>query len=170
MSHNFGGSKKGPDDGTSKDKNEDNHVIDFGQARAQRLEEKRRKTERIFFKQILGIYSVTNNDDARQIEIVDVSEEGVSFQVPFNSTDPWPKDKSEIPIRLYFSQDTYLPITLQIQNSRPYIENGVRFTRYGCKVDNTLSSYVAYLRFVQFMKTYAEHAHKDTGKVTFFYL
>jgi hypothetical protein len=170
MSNNFG--RSGDSSGTKgKDETpEDNHVIDFTQVRAQKLEEKRRKTERIFFKQLLGIYSVTNNEDARQIEIVDVSEEGISFQVPFNSNDPWPRDKSEVPIRLYFSQDTYLPITLQIQNSRPYIENGVRFTRYGCKVDNTLTSYVAYLRFVQFLKTYAEHAHKDTGKVSFFYL
>ena len=170
MSHqNSDGNKpQGPGTGET---NLDEHIVDFGKARAQKLEEKRRKTERIFFKQILGIYCVTENDKTpKPIENVDMSEDGCSFQVPFDSNDPWPRDLKDIPIRIYFSQDTYMPLYLQIQNSRSCIENSKRYTRYGCRVDKTITSYPAYRQFIQFLKLYSEHAHQDDGKVTLFYI
>jgi hypothetical protein len=146
-------------------------IIDFNEVRAQKLEEKRRKTERIFFKHLLSVYSVVG--DGRKmaaIDIIDISEDGCSFQVPFNAERVWPNTADEIPLRLYFSQDTYLEIVAKIVNARPSIENGARYTRYGCQVDKTMSSYTAYQQFVKFMKLYSEHAHKDLGDVSVFYL
>lgn len=145
-------------------------VIDFTEVRAKKLEEKRRKTERIFFKHVMGIYSVSDNEDMVPIEIIDVSAEGLSFQVLFNPEKPWPKNSNSIPIRFYFSQDTYLPLVLQVQNSRPCINDGRRYVRYGCTVDKSLSSYEAYKKFVLFLEAYSEHAHSDVGKVTHFYI
>ncbi len=145
-------------------------VVDFGEARAQRLDEKRRKTERIFFQHLLGVYSVTGNAQMRPIELIEVSEDGCSFQVPFDAAKPWPADSRELPIRLYFSQDTYIPVMLTVVNSRPSIENGTRYVRYGCTVDKTMSSYPAYQQFVKFLALYSEHAHKDKGEVSVFYL
>jgi hypothetical protein len=146
-------------------------VVDFGEARAQKLDEKRRKTERIFFQKLLSVYTVVDQGKMLPIDMIEVSEEGCSFQVPFDPNHPWPKTALEnIAIRLYFSQDTYIPVHLKIQNSRPYIENGARFVRFGCSVDQTLSSYPAYQQFVRFLKMYSEHAHKDSGNVTLFYL
>lgn len=150
---------------------ENDRVIDFSEARALKLEEKRRKTERIFFRQLIGIYTVTGTDGKmRPIEIVDVSESGLSFQVPFNPEDPWPRGMDEVPLRLYFSQDTYLPLHLKIQNSRPCIDDGKRYVRYGCVVDPNTSTFDAYRKFVSFLETYAEHSHKDTNGVSVFYL
>ena len=93
----------------------------------QKLEEKRRKTERVFFKQMLGIFCVTGNDEMKAIEIVDVSEDGLSFRVPFDDAErSWGGEENQaLPIRLYFSQDTYLPLHLTIQHARPNIEEGV---------------------------------------------
>lgn len=150
-------------------------VVDFGEARSQRLDEKRRKTERIFFKQLLSVYCVTDGENSKQatmraIDPIDISEDGFSFQVPHNTENPWPTSADRLAIRLYFSQDTYLPVHLKIVNSKPCIENGVRYVRYGCSVDKALSSYSAYQQFVRFLKAYAEHAHKDMGDVTLFYL
>lgn len=146
-------------------------VVDFTQARAQKIDEKRRKTERIFFQQMLGVYCVTDaSEQMRPLEIVEVSEDGCSFQVPFDSAKPWPKDIEEVAIRLYFSQDTYLMIHAKIQNSRSYIDKGARFQRFGCKLDQETSSYPAYQQFVRFLKLYSEHAHKDVGDATLFYL
>lgn len=153
------------------EKKKTNQVVDFIETRARRLEEKRRKTERIFFKQIMGIYCVVGDHELFPIDIVDMSEEGCSFQIEFNPySSPWPEETKEIPLRLYFTQDTYLPLHLQIQNSRHYIENGKRYIRFGCKVDQSVSSYSAYQQFVRFLTFYSEHAHQDNGKVTHFYL
>jgi hypothetical protein len=145
-------------------------VVDFNEARQQRMEEKRRQTERIFFKNLLGVYSVVAQSKILPIEIIDVSEEGLAFQLPHDPERQWPNQVKDIPIRLYFSQDTYLEIQVHIQNSRPAIENHNRYVRYGCTVDKELKSYPAYQSFIRFLKNYAEHSHKDLGGMTIFYL
>lgn len=148
----------------------EHEVVDFNEIRAQKMEEKRRKTERIFFHQLLSVYSVVANGTMFPIELVDVSEDGCSFQVPFDPNKPWPTTTDEIPLRFYFSQDTYLEVRVKIQNSRPAIENNARYTRFGCTVDQSMSAYPAYQQFVRFLKLYSEHAHKDRGDVSVFYL
>lgn len=150
--------------------NTNDQVIDFSEIRAQKLEEKRRKTERIFFKQLLGVYCVTGDDRVRPIEMIDVSEEGVAFQVPFENKSLQPNLGDEVPLRLYFSQDTYLPIVAKVQNARACIEQGARYMRFGCTVDTQMQSYDAFLSFVRFLILYAEHSHRDKGDVTVFYL
>ena len=145
-------------------------VINFNEVREQRLEEKRRQTERIFFKNILGVYSVIAHSKIHPIEMVDVSEDGCAFQIPYDSKRIWPKDTQNIPIRLYFSQDTYIEIIVKIQNSRPFIQDGNSYVRFGCTVDKEASSYPAYQHFVRFLRLYAEHSRKDLGDVTVFYL
>jgi hypothetical protein len=150
--------------------NKKEHIIDFNKAREQKLEEKRRKTERIFFESLLTAYSVGANSKMHPIEIIDVSEEGCSFQIPFDPTDVWLTSASELPIRLYFSRETYLEIYVQIQNSRQSIEKSGRFVRYGCKVDQTTKSFPAFQLFVRFLKLYAEQAHRDLGQASTFYL
>jgi hypothetical protein len=148
----------------------DDQVVDFNQARAQKMDEKRRKTERIFFEKLLGVYCATGHDKMRPIEIVEVSEEGCSFQVPFDAKNPWPNDEKELPIRFYFSQDTYILVHCKIQNSRSTIDKGERYVRFGCQVDQGVSSYPAYQQFVRFLRMYSEHAHKDNGDASVFYL
>jgi hypothetical protein len=147
-----------------------NQVVDFNQARAQKLEEKRRKTERIFFKHLLSVYSVVGDREMMPIEFLDLSEQGCSFQIPYDPANPWPKDANDVPLRIYFSQDTFLEIRVKIQNSRPSIEGNRRYVRYGCAIDTSVSSYEAYAQFVRFLKTYSEHAHKDRGDLTVFYI
>jgi hypothetical protein len=146
------------------------HVIDFTEVRAQKLEEKRRKTERIFFKHLLSVYSVVGDSNMCPIELIDVSEDGCSFQVPYDPTRPWPADSKDVPLRLYFSQDTYLEIRCRIQNSRPSIENNTRYVRYGCAIDTSTAAHAAYSQFVRFLRAYSENAHRDKGDVTVFYL
>ena len=145
-------------------------VVDFSEVRAQKLEEKRRTTERIFFKHLLSVYSVVGDSTMCPIEFIDLSEDGCSFQVPYDAQNPWPKDSKDLPLRVYFSQDTYLEIRCHVQNSRPSIENNRRYVRFGCTVEKSTQSYAAYQQFVRFLKTYSEHAHKDLGDATVFYL
>ena len=144
-------------------------VVDFSEIRARKLDEKRRKTERIFFKNLMGVYTVSGNANMRPIEMLEVSEEGCSFQVVFDSKNPWPTKDEPIPLRFYFSNDTYIMMHVQIRNSRPCIDQGMRYIRYGCEVDQSFASYEAYLQFVRFMKAYSLHAHRDMGDVSVFY-
>jgi len=145
-------------------------LVDFSQVREQKIEEKRRKTERIFFKNLLAVYCVTATDAMAGVDLVDISEDGLAFQVRFDPRNPWPRDLNELPFRLYFSQDTYLEIGVVIQNSRQTIDGGARMVRYGCTIDKSWSSYATYLQFVRFLKLYAEHNHRDTGDTKIYYV
>jgi hypothetical protein len=149
---------------------EQRQVVDFNQVRAQRLEEKRRKTERILFKHLLSVYSVIGDSQMCPIELIDVSESGCAFQVPYDPSRPWPTDAQEIPLRLYFSQDTFLELHVKIQNATPSIENNMRYMRFGCAIDSDTAAYATYAQFVRFLKMYSEQAHKDNGSVSIFYL
>lgn len=139
------------------------NVVSLTQAREQRLEKKRRKTERVLIKNFIAAYSVVDLGQIQPIELIDVSEEGCAFQVPFNLKKPlsWPNQTDQFPIRLYFSQESYLEIHVQIVRSNPIYENESSYVRFGCSIDKTLSSYVAYSQFVKFLKLYGEHS-KET--------
>lgn len=165
MPHRTGSAK-----GSNNSSGGSHQVVDFSEARAHKLEEKRRTTERIFFKHLLSVYSVVGGGKMCPIEFIDVSEDGCSFQLPFDPERRWPKDSTNLPLRIYFSQDTYLEISVDIENSRPSIENNQRYVRYGCSVDRSTQSYAAYLEFVRFLRMYSEHAHKDMGDASVFYL
>ena len=156
--------------GSGRDREPPKQVINFSEVRAHKLEEKRQTTERIFFKHLLSVYSVTGDKTMLPIELIDVSEDGCSFQVAHDPMNPWPNDVKDIPLRIYFSQDTYLEIRAKIQNSSPSIENNRRFVRFGCVVDKNTQSYAAFQQFVRFLRLYSEHAHKDMGDLTVFYL
>lgn len=138
-------------------------VVDFREVREQKMEQKRRATERVLFKSLLSVYCVAGHDRMRAIEVVDVSEDGLGFQVPFDSKNPWPTQGEDVPVRLYFSQDTYIEVRIKVQNTRPGIDNGSRYIRYGCTIDKTMTNYPAYAAFVTFLKTYAVHSRQDQG-------
>jgi hypothetical protein len=147
-----------------------NNVVDFTELRQAKIEEKKRKYERVLFQKVLGAYCVAEGIGLKAIELVDVSLEGLSFQLPFDSknNDGMSVGK-EMTFRIYFSEDSYIPIGVRIQNERPYIENGQKYIRYGCSVDTSLQSYEAYKLFVQFLTKYAELAQIDSGEVKLFF-
>ncbi len=154
----------------NKSTGQDHQVINLNEVREQRLEEKRRKTERVFMYQFLGVYCMTGNNSMHQIEVVDVSEEGLGFQVPFNTDKPFLITDQNFPIRLYFNQESFLQVYVTIHNSRPVVQNGTRYTRYGCSVDQTTSTFAAYQAFVKFLQIYGEVSQKDKGDVNVFFV
>lgn len=145
-------------------------IIDFKSAQQEKLEEKRRKNQRIIFKNMLGVYGVTGDEKLKSIELLDLSDTGISFRVPFKADNLWPTDSSELTIRLYFTQDTYIPLRVKIQNSKSMIEDGIKYTRYGCLIEKSSSSFEAYKKFVEFMKAYSTESYSDQGGVQVFYI
>jgi hypothetical protein len=144
-------------------------VVDFSEKRAKKIEEKRRRTERRFFDNVLGVYSVVQGIKPREITLLDLSEEGLAFHIETESG-PWPTSLEPIALRLYFTSDTFLEITAFVQNVTPFIQKGRKYTRVGCQLDTQQSTYAVFLAFVRFLKLFGEHSRKDLGDVTSFYL
>ncbi len=153
-----------------KDSTKEGQVINFDEARKARIEERRRKYERVLFKHVLGAYGVAEGEGLKAVELVDLSTEGLSFQLPHGSKNLGAvKAGHEMVFRIYFSEQSYIPIGVKIQNQRPYIEEGCAYERFGCAVDKTMQSYETYRLFVEFLRKYAETAHQDSGDMKIFF-
>jgi hypothetical protein len=149
---------------------EDGKVISFTKVREAKIEEKRRKYERILFKHILGVYCVAEGKGLKAVELVDVSTGGISFQLPVNSKNLESLAAGrDVTFRFYFSQETFIPVQVKIQNERLCVENGQKYVRFGCTVDTTSQSYETYKLFVMFLGSYAETSHQDKGDLKFFF-
>lgn len=143
----------------------DQEIISLDQFRNRKQEEKQRKTERIFFHNLVGIYSVVHPGKMVPIDLIDVSEEGLAIQVPYQSEKTWPANTENVPIRLYFSPDSFMEVVVDIKNTRPTIEGGVRYLRYGCMVQTEQKSFSAWQGFVRFLKAFSEVSEKDSGNI-----
>jgi hypothetical protein len=142
-----------------------NSVINLDDFRSKKSEEKKRKTERIFFHHLVGAYGVIQPGKMAPIELIDVSEDGLGIQVPFNSERAWPSESSDITVRLYFSADSYLELKLDVKNSKPTIDSGSRYVRYGCLVQKNQRGYEAWKAFVGFLRVYTDASEKDAGNI-----
>jgi hypothetical protein len=158
--------------GSSMDKpgDKEGQIINFTKAREAKIEERRRRYERILFRHILGVYCVAEGKGLKAVELVDISESGLSFQLPIHSKNlDSMAPGNEIVFRFYFSQDTFIPVVVKIQNERHCIEDGQKFIRFGCVVDATSQSYETYKLFVMFLQKYAETSQQDKGDLKFFF-
>lgn len=147
--------------------NENESVINLDQFRNRKSEEKKRKTERIFFHNLLGVYGIVQPGKMMPLDLLDVSEEGLGIQVPYpeSAAHVWPKDSTDLTIRLYFSPESFMEVVVDVKNSRPTIENGSKYVRYGCEVQPEQRTYAAWKNFVAFMRTYTEVSERDTGNI-----
>lgn len=149
---------------------DNNKVIDFGSARKAKIEERRRRYERVLFQKVLGAYVVAEGEGLKAVELVDLSLDGLSFQLPISSKNlEGITQGQEVIFRFYFSEDSYIPVGVKVMNQRPCLENGQKYVRFGCAIDTTMKSYGTYRSFVEFLSNYAEAAQQDTGDLKLFY-
>jgi len=145
-------------------------VIDFQEAREQRQEAQRRLAERVFMQTAVSAFCVVGENSLKQIELVDLSDTGCGFLLVHSDEPAWDYQKRELSLRLYFSQDQYLEIGVRVQNMADTIKQGSRFVRFGCEVDQSLTSYVTYQAFVNFLHLYCMSAKKDNGDTNLYFV
>src|SRR5690606_25197086 len=100
MPHRTGSSNSGNGSNGLYQNQYEDRVVDFKRIRSERLNEKRRKAERIFFNYLIGVYGIAEEDRLHPLELIEVSETGCSFQIPFNPKKPWPSELKDISVRL----------------------------------------------------------------------
>lgn len=152
-----------------KDSNKEK-VVNLTDVRNERGEEKRRKNERILFKNILGAYCVIEGEGLRAIDLVDVSAAGLSFQLPNNSKNlEGLEEGKEFMFRLYLTEETFMPVVVRIANKRKCLEDGEVYVRFGCIVDTELKSYEMFKKFADFLSYYAENCKTDKDNMKLFF-
>jgi hypothetical protein len=143
-----------------------NDIINLNNFRNRKQEEKKRKTERIFFHHLVGVYSVVKPGKMVPVDLIDVSEEGLAIQIPYQSETSWPTDTNNLPIRLYFSPENFIEVVVDIKNTHSTIESGTRYLRYGCAIQTEQRTFQAWVQFVGFLKAFSEVSEKDSGNIS----
>ena len=144
-------------------------VLCFASKKKESAEQKRRNFERIVFQNFLGAYSVLDkNGVIYPVVLVDISKGGCLFQVPWDAgSDVRFETGTETTLRMYFTQESYIPIVVKVKRSEEYYDDSRRasFMRYGCEFDRSLKSFKALKSFIEFMDNFAEHSVNDKGDV-----
>ena len=148
------------------------NVINFRDKKTESVEEKKREFERVVFNSFMGSYSVVDeNGGCYQIELVDISHDGMMFQVPWSKgNEKTFKIDNEMTLRIYFTRDSYLPIVVNIKHATEYIDSTGTYMRYGCQMDKETSSYQALKPFIEFIYKYAENSVVDKGDEKVYFL
>ncbi len=147
-------------------------VLDFNKKKADTIEQKRRAFNRIVFQNFLGAYSVIDdNGSIYPVTMVDIAGDGCSFQVPWNPS----KDKKlasgfEVSMRMYFTNQSYLPVILLIRHGKEVLgKDGITYMQYGCEFDKTVPTFEAMQSFIDFIYRFAEHSAIDRGDTKVFF-
>ncbi len=151
---------------------EDN-VIKFRNKKTQVVEQKKREFGRVLFDELLGVYSVINDNEAIfQVKIVDISKTGVLIQVPL---DPKAKQKfrptSVHSMRFYFTKNTYIQVSAEVKHqSEIKGEHDKHYLRFGMEFDQSQENYKVLGAFVEFIYQFAEHSSLDKGDQRVYFL
>lgn len=148
-------------------------VLDFVAKRNENIEQKRRNFERILFKNFLGAYSVIDQDGGHyEVELVDVSRTGCLFQVPTPKNPPTRSlvKGEEVRMRIYFTQNSFIPLILNVTNIRQTDNEGEAYTQYGCEFDKSMPSFEAMESFIEFLYKFAEFSTVDKGDGRVYFL
>ena len=138
-------------------------VIDFEEKRLGNIEKKRRKFERIMFKNILGAYAVIDEGEHLfQVSVIDISRDGLQFETPIIKGQKGQFEKGdEISLRLYFTSNSFLTTVIDVKHRQERVEEGRSFVRYGASFNKELSSFEALESFIDFLYKFAEHSTVD---------
>lgn len=144
------------------------NVVSLNEAREERIEERRREFERVVFRSNFGAYTPVEGRGLQAIELVDISEGGVLFQVAESSHFSLQPGETTS-VRLYFAADAYISIDVKVARSFIAMEGGRAVHRYGCIMDKTMGSYAAFYHLVHFITKCAEHGHQDEQNHKIYY-
>ena len=148
-------------------------VVDFNEKRKKTIEQKRRTFERVVFQEIMGVYSVVDDQGSNfPVKLVDISGDGCQFQLPFSlKAKNQFKAGTEMTLKLYFSKGSYLPAVVTVRHASEYVDkDGDAWLRLGGEFDTSLPTFKALSHFINFIYSYAEFSCIDKGESKVFFL
>ena len=125
------------------------------------------------FSNFIGAYSVISDEGTiYPISLVDISRDGCQFELPWNVKDGGKFEAGlEISMRMYFTEKSFIPVIVNIKNAREHIgKDGNTYMRYGCSFDESMPTYDAMSKFIEFMYSFAEHSSIDRGDVKSYFI
>lgn len=136
-------------------------LVDLEAQRTIVRESERRQVTRTVLSQFVGAFVVINGKGLQASTLYDVSETGLSFDMPVEVGEFVIGE--EIGMRIYLNHDTYFPFSVKITNIR-YMEQGSGIVRHGAAFNKKDPSYECLSHFVKFLQEVSIVSRKDRGE------
>lgn len=136
-------------------------VVDMTHRREEILQQERRRVRRTILSEFIGVHVLVPNHGLMKVTLHDISEDGLSFDVPGSIGRFRPNE--EIAMRVYLNHETYFPFVIKVQNVRTLVTEGV--VRHGCNFVLGTVNEDALHHFVRFIETVSASLQTDAGDV-----
>jgi hypothetical protein len=134
-------------------------VIQLDEIRKEKSDAEKRAVTRTVLSQFLGVFVVLPSKGLQPISLYDVSEAGLSFDIPLEAGAYNISETATM--RIYLSHDTYFSFHVKIANKRSSDAEGA--TRHGAVFRKDDESFKTLFYFTKFLENVSQVAKKDTG-------
>ncbi len=148
------------------------NIVNLDKKRQEKIENKKRQFERIFFSEVIGCYSVIEEGNRIfPIEILDISESGCKIEIPEKAAGVKNFEiDAEVNLRLYFTKKSFVTLTAKIKRSNIIkSDTNANILELGAEFDQDLPGHEVLQSFINFIRSFAEYSNVDnsTKKVYF---
>ncbi|MCB0393624.1 MAG: PilZ domain-containing protein [Bdellovibrionales bacterium] len=141
----------------------DHEIIDITDRRQEIIRAERRRAKRTVLTQFVGAFIVLPKKGLQKVELYDIADKGVSFDIPFEVGKL--DIGEEVAMRFYINQKTFFPFTIRITNCRDINEEGI--FRQGSEFLRDPSNTDALNHFVKFIEAISLSLQEDSGDIVF---
>lgn len=142
--------------------NADNQaVLDMTERRQEVLKEERRLVRRTILSEFIGAYAVIPEQGLAKVSIYDISEQGMALDL--DASLGHFREGEEVALRIYLSQDTFMPFIARVYNHRHITEEAVH--RHGVAFVKDSINNDALSHFIQFLESVSASLKTDRGDV-----
>lgn len=134
-------------------------VLDMTERREAALTAERRSVKRTILTEFIGGFAVIPQQGLQKISIYDISESGLAFDLKLNEGQF--RVGEEVAVRIYFSQTSYIPVSVKVANIRSIEDEGV--VRFGANFVTGSFNQDAMYHLVKFVEKVGTSLHTDKG-------
>jgi hypothetical protein len=134
-------------------------LISLTERREEKQAAEKRTVTRTVLSQFLGVFVILPNKGLQPVALYDVSEAGLSFDIP-NEVGSYNISES-ITMRIYLSHDTYFSFQVKVANKRSPEGDGV--SRHGAVFKKDDESFKTLFYFTKFLENVSQVARRDSG-------
>lgn len=148
---------------TALTQNEESEVVNYAEKKKRMLFHERRQAKRTILTEFVSAMVVLPEKGLFKVDLYDISEEGISFDVEVSQGQF--KIDEVLSIRIYLNHKTYFPMNLQVKHvthepTEGVVRHGTVFLR-GRLLDSSSDAALQYL--IRFIETAGAQLRKDDG-------
>ena len=141
--------------------NTEQPVFDMTERRQEVIKEERRLVKRTILQEFIGAYAVLPEQGLAKVNIYDISEQGMGIDI--DSSYGSFSEGEEVALRIYLSNDTFMPFVARVYNVRQIPEEGV--WRHGVAFMKESTNNEALMHFVSFLESVSASLRTDKGDI-----